>query len=131
MLVVLAEARFDPRDSEQVRAVARPMIEASRAEPGCAGYDYAFDLLEPDLMRVRELWRDEQALKDHFATPHMAAFLKGLRELRPKTVTVKCYELGPERKMPNAELRSIENTVISRVSRSCLSRRPRGSRPWP
>ncbi len=78
------------------------MIEASRAEPGCGGYDYAVDMLEPDLMRVRELWRDEQALKDHFATPHMAAFLKSLRELRPVSVTVKCYELGPERKMPNA-----------------------------
>ena len=101
MLVVLAEARFDPKDTEQVRAVARPMIEASRAEPGCSGYDYAFDLLEPDLMRVRELWRDEQALKDHFATPHMAAFLNDLRALRPKTVTVKWYELGPERKMPS------------------------------
>ena len=102
MLVVLAEARFDAAQMDKVRAVARPMIEASRAEPGCAGYDYAFDMLEPDLMRVRELWRDEQALKDHFATPHMAAFLKGLRELRPVSVTVKCYELGPERKMPNA-----------------------------
>ena len=84
MLIVLAEARFDPTQADKVRAVARPMIEASRAEPGCAGYDYAFDLLEPDLMRVRELWRDEQALKDHFATPHMAVFLKGLRELRPE-----------------------------------------------
>ena len=102
MLVVLAEARFDPKDTEQVRAVARPMIEASRVEPGCGGYDYAFDLLEPDLMRVRELWKDEQALKDHFATPHMAAFLKDLHALRPKTVTVKCYELGPEKKMPGA-----------------------------
>jgi quinol monooxygenase YgiN len=101
MLIVLAEARFDPAQTEEVRAVARPMIEASRAEPGCSGYDYAFDLLEPDLMRVRELWKDEQALKDHFATPHMAAFLKGLRELRPKSLTVKCYELGPERKMPS------------------------------
>jgi quinol monooxygenase YgiN len=102
MLIVLAEARFDLKDAEQVHAVARPMIEASRAEPGCGGYDYAFDLLEPDLMRVRELWKDEQALKDHFATPHMAAFLKGLRALRPSTVTVKCYELGPEKKMPGA-----------------------------
>lgn len=100
--MVLAEARFDPEQTERVSAVARPMIEASRAEAGCAGYDYAFDLIEPDLMRVRELWRDEQALKDHFATPHMAAFLKGLRELEPKTVTVKCYELGPERKMPES-----------------------------
>ena len=102
MLVVLAEARFDPAQTEKVRAVARPMIVASRAEPGCAGYDYAFDLLEPDLMRVRELWKDEQALKDHFATPHMAGFLKGLRELAPKCVVVKCHELGPERKMPSA-----------------------------
>ena len=102
MLVVLSEARFDPAQTEQVRAVARPMIEASRAEPGCAGYDYAFDLLEPDLRRVRELWRDEQALKDHFATPHMATFLKALRALKHRSVTVKCYELGPERRMPDS-----------------------------
>jgi len=80
---------IDRRDGE-----AHPLCESQ------GGYDYAFDLLEPDLMRVRELWRDDQAPKDHFATPHMAAFLKGLRELRP-TVTVKCYELGPERKMPS------------------------------
>lgn len=102
MLVVLADARFDPTQAEQVRALARPMIAASRAEPGCAGYDYAFDLLEPDLMRVRELWKDEQALRDHFATPHMAAFLKGLRDLKPKSIAIKCHELGPERTMPNA-----------------------------
>ena len=102
MLIVLADARFDPAQTAEIVAVARPMIEASRAEPGCAGYDYAFDLLEPDLMRVREWWRDEQALKDHFATPHMAAFLKGLHALRPKSVTIKCHELGSERKMPNA-----------------------------
>jgi quinol monooxygenase YgiN len=102
MLIVLADARFDPAQMDKVRMVARPMIEASRAEAGCSGYDYAHDLLDPGLMRVRELWRDEQALKEHFATPHMAAFLKGLRELRPVSVTAKCYELGPERKMPNA-----------------------------
>jgi quinol monooxygenase YgiN len=37
MLIVLAEARFDPAQTEEVRAVARPMIQASRAEPGCGG----------------------------------------------------------------------------------------------
>lgn len=102
MLVVLADARFDPAQADEVRTLSRPMIEASRREPGCAGYDYAFDLLEPDLMRVREWWRDEQALRDHFATPHMAAFLKGLRALKPRSVSVKCYELGAERPMPRA-----------------------------
>jgi quinol monooxygenase YgiN len=102
MLIVLADARFDPAQTSEIIAIARPMIEASRAEAGCAGYDYAFDMLEPGLMRVREWWRDEQALRDHFATPHMAAFLKALRTLKPASVTIKCHELGPERKMPNA-----------------------------
>ena len=54
MLIVLADARFDPAQTAEIRAIAQPMIEASRAEPGCAGYDYAFDMLEPGLMRVRE-----------------------------------------------------------------------------
>ena len=67
MLAVFADARFDPAQADQGRTVAGPMIEASRKEPGCASYDYAFDLLEADLMRVREWWRDEQALKDHFS----------------------------------------------------------------
>ena len=102
MLIVLADARFDPAQTSEIIAIARPMIEASRAEAGCAGYDYAFDMLEPGLMRVREWWRDEQALRDHFATPHMAAFLKALRTLKPAAVTIRCHELGPERKMPNA-----------------------------
>ena len=102
MLIVLADARFDPAQTAEIRAIAQPMIEASRAEPGCAGYDYAFDMLEPGLMRVREWWQDEQALKDHFATPHMAAFLKALRALKPQSVTIKCHELGPERQMPGA-----------------------------
>ena len=53
-------------------------------------------------MRVRELWRDEQALRDHFATPHMATFLAALRALQPRNLTVRCYELGPEWKMPSA-----------------------------
>ena len=74
------------------------MIEASRAEPGCGGYDYAFDLLEPDLMRVRELWKDEQALKDHFATPHMAAFLKACAPFSPR----------PHHQMPRARTRTAD-----------------------
>ena len=102
MLLVLAEARIDPAKLSEVRALARQMIEASRAEEGCVSYDYAVDLLEPDLLRVIERWKDWQALHDHFATPHMAAFGKALRAVAPKSVTVKCYELGAERKMPGS-----------------------------
>ena len=100
MLLVLAEARIDPAQLDQVRAFARPMIEASRAEAGCISYDYALDLLEPGLLRVTERWKDWQALNDHFAAPHMTDFVTALRTVAPKSVTVKCYELGAERAMP-------------------------------
>jgi len=103
MLIVLADARIDPGQADKVRAVVRPTILATRAEAGCVAYDFAFDLLEPDLMRVREIWKDAQALKHHFATPHMAVFAKGLRDLSPGAVTLKCYELGAEQKMPGPQ----------------------------
>ncbi len=88
MPVVLAEARFDPAQTYKARAVAWPMIMASRAEP--------------DLMRVREMWQNEQALNEHFAALQMAIFLKDLYELGHRSVTVKCREFGPEQKMPTS-----------------------------
>ena len=57
-------------------AAARPamaaMVAASRAEDGCLAYAYAEDVLEPGLIRVTELWRDEAALARHFASAHLA-----------------------------------------------------------
>jgi len=48
------------------------MLAASRAEDGCVEYSYAVDVADQGLIRVFEVWRDEAALKAHFATPHMA-----------------------------------------------------------
>ena len=45
---------------------------------GCIDYSYAMDVLDPDLMRVTEKWRDEDALRFHFATPHMAEFQQAI-----------------------------------------------------
>ena len=101
-LTLIAKITARPEGVAAMEELLMKLAAASRAEAGCAGYDYAFDMLEPGLMRVREWWRDEQALRDHFATPHMAAFLKALRTLKPASVTIKCHKLGPERKMPNA-----------------------------
>ena len=47
-------------------------IQASRAEDGCLDYAYATDVLDPGLVRVWEVWRDREALQQHFQMPHLA-----------------------------------------------------------
>ncbi|MEO5587440.1 MAG: putative quinol monooxygenase [Novosphingobium sp.] len=72
------------------------VIEATRAEPGCADYAYAEDVLEPGLFRVSEVWASREALAVHFETPHMKQWQRerealGMtdREMRAFTVSGK------------------------------------------
>ena len=50
------------------------MIHASRAEPGCIGYAYAEDILEPGLIRVSEAWQDEASFAAHAASDHLKSW---------------------------------------------------------
>lgn len=53
---------------------ARTLASATREEPGCLSYHVGVDIERPSALRLSETWRDIEALRDHFATPHMAAF---------------------------------------------------------
>ena len=81
MLIVVADAVVTAANRARLNEVAAAMITASRAEEGCQGYAYSWDLLEPDRLRVIELWTDEAALRFHFKTAHMAAFQKALADM--------------------------------------------------
>lgn len=91
MLIVLAEATCEPGNRARLEAEGAAMIEASRAEAGCLGYAYSWDFLQPGVMRAVELWQDEEALRFHFRTPHMARFLAALAEMGnpPPRITVQ------------------------------------------
>jgi quinol monooxygenase YgiN len=58
--------------------IARPHLEAivraSRAEPGCVHYSFAFDVLDDHLIHIFEVFQDAAALAAHRASPHMAAW---------------------------------------------------------
>ena len=99
-LVVIAEAEIDPGQIERIRIIGEKMILASRREPGCVSYAYSFDMLQPNLMRVIEIWASDQALREHFAMPHMAEFRHGLAETRAKILSIKVHELGKESRLP-------------------------------
>jgi len=94
MLIVIAEAEVPEGSRAGMIAAGTAMITASRQEAGCLGYDYAWDIIEPNVMRIRELWTDEAALRFHFQTPHMAAFLGALRADRNVKTKITVYDGG-------------------------------------
>ena len=74
MLLVIGTFRLPAHRLKAARIVMTRMVEASRAESGCIEYSYAEDLLEPGLIHVKELWTDQAALDQHFASEHIGAW---------------------------------------------------------
>jgi quinol monooxygenase YgiN len=72
----------------------RAVIEATRGEPGCRGYAYSEDLVEPGLFRVAELWASREALSAHFETPHMKDWLTRRAELGFFDRRIAAHEIG-------------------------------------
>lgn len=71
MIVIAGTVRLPEENRDKAMAAMRQMIEASRAEDGCLDYSYAFDVLDPGLVRVFEVWRDQAAFDRHIAALHL------------------------------------------------------------
>jgi quinol monooxygenase YgiN len=52
----------------------RAMVEASRAEPGCVEYSFAFDVMDEHLVRIFEVFENDGARELHRNSSHMAAW---------------------------------------------------------
>jgi quinol monooxygenase YgiN len=70
MLILSVNLRVPHGEQERLRPAMEEVVKASRQEPGCLAYSYGFDLLEPDVIRVFEVYKDENALKAHGASEH-------------------------------------------------------------
>ena len=94
MIVITGEIELHPEDVWPATYHAARMMDASAAEDGCICYRFYADLINPRRFRVYEEWRDEAALKAHFASPHMAAFQAALKELRILERNIKKFEVN-------------------------------------
>ena len=97
MLLIVGTVRLPAGMLEAARAVMREMVEASRAEDGCAEYVYAEDVLDAGLIHVKELWRDEQALARHFASAHLSRWREAWGRLQIAERNLRMYEVGAPR----------------------------------
>ena len=89
--------RLPPEAVERFRPHMETMLAKSRAEDGCLTYSYAFDVLEPGLVRVFEAWRDQAALAAHSATAPLAEWRAAGAEHGASDRRLSIYEVAAER----------------------------------
>ena len=100
MILIHAMALIDATKIAIAIPAMREMMDASRKEPGCRAYTFAQDLYEPARFHILEEWESEEALKLHFATPHMAKFQQAMGGLGVKEMKAEKFSgtsLGPVR----------------------------------
>lgn len=92
MIVVTAIVESSEADIAALKGAIAAMEQASRAEAGCVDYTFSVELNRPGTLRVTERWESIEALRRHFAEPHMAEFQKALSARTVKSVTAHFYE---------------------------------------
>lgn len=94
--MIVVEGTFRVPNLEAARPAMERMIKLSREEEGCVDYSYSQDLLDPNLMRVIELWRDREIFKAHLETKHLAEWRAEWEPLGITGRDLRIYEADPK-----------------------------------
>jgi quinol monooxygenase YgiN len=100
MIIIQGWIRLAEGEIERLRPAAEAMIRTTRSsEPGCFEYNFAVDLVEPNLLRIGERWADQAALDAHFASAHMKEFQKAIAAAKIVGLSAMSYNGSDERKL--------------------------------
>ena len=97
MIIIQGHAQFGEGEIDRIRRDIVDMVDASRAEPGCLYYAIAIDALDPSRLHVAGRWADETALRKHYESGHIHAFLEAIEPGRIGTLDVKGYDAANAR----------------------------------
>jgi len=94
MLLIVGTIRLPPEKLADARPFMRVMVESSRAEDGCLEYGYAEDVLDPGLIHVKEMWRDQAALDRHMVSAHISDWRASWPGLGIRDRDLRLYDVG-------------------------------------
>jgi quinol monooxygenase YgiN len=100
MIILAGTFRLDPAKSSEAKAPIRAIVEGSRAEEGCIAFHFAFDALDQSLVNVFEIWRDQNVLDAHRATPHFLAWKAAQPGIGMHDRKLALYDVAGEQPTP-------------------------------
>ncbi len=91
MIIVIGTALARPETSATVLGLSLAHCTRSRDEDGCIDHTVSADQETSDLFRFVEYWRDEEALKAHFAVPGSRKFVAAIAPLLARPPEIAIY----------------------------------------
>ncbi len=99
MLLIEGWLKLGTGEFAKMKDGAQAMVAATLAEDGCLHYSFAQDVADPDLIRISERWRDQEALAAHSASAHMAEFQKAMGAAKVEGADLRLYNAEELRKI--------------------------------
>ncbi len=93
-IAISARMEVTPQRIDDYLAAAQEVMTHTRREPGCRHYAFAQDLLAPNVIWISEEWDSDEALQQHFATPHINTFLKRVADIELLDMDVRKYSIS-------------------------------------
>jgi quinol monooxygenase YgiN len=78
MIVVIGRVRTDPDMRAELVRLGQTLAAASRSEAGCISYRLYEDTEAENEFVFVEEWEGDEALQRHFATSHIAEFMRAV-----------------------------------------------------
>ncbi|MGQ7792408.1 putative quinol monooxygenase [Faunimonas sp. B44] len=95
MIIVAGSIRVPDDRIYDLMPAMHDVIAATRREPGCITYSYAFDVEDRGLVRIFEEWESRTELEAHFRQPHMGPWRLKLVEVGARGRSLSIYEAAP------------------------------------
>lgn len=81
MIKIVAKMHVKPGKAEEFKAMAKELVEKSRAEAGNVFYSLNVSTADPEALAFIECWKDQAAIETHNQTAHFTTILPKLAEL--------------------------------------------------
>jgi quinol monooxygenase YgiN len=78
MIVVVGRVQTDAEKRAELIRIAHAVVTASRLDEGCISYRFYEDTEAANDFVFIEEWESEEALQAHFATQHIAEFMRAI-----------------------------------------------------
>jgi quinol monooxygenase YgiN len=97
MIVVVGRVRTDADRRAELIRIGQAVAAASREEAGCIGYRLYEDTENSNEFVFVEEWDSDDALQQHFRTPHIAEFMGAIPAAIVAPPDVRFHEIASTR----------------------------------
>ncbi|WP_445193553.1 putative quinol monooxygenase [Sphingomonas sp. Tas61C01] len=92
MILVMGHIKVAAGQGAALKDILVAHMARVQQEDGCEDYSFAYDVADPDTIRIAERWAGPEALAAHGQADHQKAFGRSLRDFTVESISVKAWE---------------------------------------